>query len=133
MSAKDNTKTKTNLAIDDTTAAVETKPARRRPPAKTAAAKKAAAAKQTAAVQAPAPVVLSDVTFNLLILGQDPQTMTLPGGESTVGDMLTSTVLSGKDGETLVNSVRVKYDHQIKEGDQVVFASKIKGGLTTAL
>lgn len=131
MSAKDTTTT--SPTVDGIAATVEAKPARRRPASKTAATKKTAAKKTAVAVESTTAVVqdvpaLPDVTFSLLVLGRDQQTMTLPGSNATVGDMLTAAELSGKTGETLVNSQRVMYDHELETGDNVVFASAIKGG-----
>jgi sulfur carrier protein ThiS len=66
------------------------------------------------------------VTVSLVAVGANgPVTLV---ADATVGDLLAEAGLSAKDGEVLVNAGRAELDTELREGDQVVFAHKIRGG-----
>lgn len=136
-----------NATIDTTDTVTETVP-----PVKKTAAPRKAAAKKTAATMAPAkkaaaprkaaakkavtatvaatevPAIPATITVSLLVLGQSEITIELAAGRTAVDDLMVQAALSEKAGEVLVNSQRVQRTHELKDGDKVVFASKIKGG-----
>lgn len=102
-------------------------------PAKKAAAPRKTAAKMAvtatvAAAEAPAAPTPITITVSLLVLGQSETTMELSPGSTSVFDLMVTAHLTEKAGEVLVNSQRVETTHVLKDGDKVVFASKIKGG-----
>jgi sulfur carrier protein ThiS len=67
-----------------------------------------------------------DISVNLIQLsGTAP--VALPAG-STAADLLDVVGLSAKNGTVLVNSTPAGLDQVLQPGDQVVFATSIKGG-----